>query len=254
MTQVIAVTNQKGGVGKTTTVHHLAVALADRGFRVLAADLDPQAHLTVAARVSAALGSVHDVLAEGADPRSVIVPSCHGIDVLPSEQLVARLEAGADLRTTRLRDALDGVADSYDWCLLDTPPSLGFLSTSALLAANAGVLVPLLPEALPLKGLQHLLTTVAELRSVSPGLHVRGILPTMVRGRWASHRAVTDVLPHLLAEIPVLKGIPSHGAVARAAARREPVFRTAPASAAAKAYEALARWVAEGSARVAEAA
>jgi chromosome partitioning protein len=239
--RTIAITNQKGGVGKTTTAHHLAVALADRGLHVLAVDLDPQAHLTVASQVSAAMGSVHDALTSARLLAEVIFPSCHGIDVLPSEQLVARLES-AGLPATRLRDILDGVADNYDVAILDTPPSLGFLSTSALLAADAGVLVPLLPEALPLKGLQHLLTTISELRAVSPGLHVLGILPTMVRPRWASHRSVLDVMPHLLADVPILDPIPCHGAVARAAARREPVFVTAPKSAAAVAYENLAGW------------
>ena len=241
--RTVAITNQKGGVGKTTTAHHLGIALAKRDQRVLVVDMDPQTHLTIAARTQATRGSVYDVLRGAKTIESVIVASPHQMDVLPSEQLLARFEAEAQTDPgwmTILRNALDDVATSYDWCLIDTPPSLGALSTNALVACDAGVLVPMVPEPLPLKGLQLLLRTVSELRSVNPSLTVRGIVPTMVHPRWATHRSVGDVLPHLLPDIPVLDGVPAHGSFVRASAIRESIFYIAPNSSGAIAYRRIA--------------
>ena len=250
--KVLAITNQKGGVGKTTTAHHLAVALSDAGYRVLAVDLDPQAHLTVAARTTANGSSAYDVLRGRSTLTNTVVLSPHGIDVLPSEQLLARLEAEKREDPNAiyvLRNHLDTVANEYDWCVIDTPPSLGLLSTSALLAANAGVLVPLTPEALPLKGLQLLLRTVDELKVSNPHLYVRGIVPTMVRPRWASHRSVLEVLPHILPDIDIPVAIPTHGSFARASAQRVPIFMLAPNSSGSYAYRLLASSLIESEAQ-----
>jgi chromosome partitioning protein len=249
--RTLAVTNQKGGVGKTTTVHHLAVALAKRQQRVLVVDLDPQAHASLALRAAAAAGSAYDLLRSERTVADVAVAAGAGIEVVSSEQRLARYEAEANAQSDwmfSLRSALDRVRGRYDWCLIDTPPSLGALSTNALVAADAGVLVPLVPEPLPLKGLQLLLATVGELHGVNPDLKVAGIVPTMVHARWATHSSVLDVLPHLLGDIPILEPVPLHGSFVRATAKRCSIFDIAPRSSGAQVYETLAQTLLSGSA------
>ena len=238
-------------MGKTTTVLHLAADLASRGQRVLAVDLDPQGHLTVASRVpvNEARGSALEVLTGQVSMSAAVITSPHGFDVLAADQALARIERDGHAEGDTmyvLRSALDAVATSYDICLIDTPPSLGVLSTGALLAADAGIVVPLLPEAFPLKGMQLLLQTMGELRAANPNLYLRTLLPTMVRPRWATHRDMTGALPTLLPGISVAMSVPSHGAIARAATQRETIFSLAPRSAPAQAYRSLAESIING--------
>jgi chromosome partitioning protein len=190
MARVIAVANQKGGVGKTTTAVNLAASLATAEKRVLVVDMDPQGNASSGLgfpRGSTSDGSIYDVLVGDQTITSVIRPTD-----LPHLALVP---ANADLaggeielvafeeREKRLRGPLDAVRDRYDFILIDTPPSLGLLTLNALCAAD-GVLVPLQCEYYALEGLSDLKSTVELVaRSLNPGLDIEGIVLCMVDSR-----------------------------------------------------------------------
>jgi chromosome partitioning protein len=197
MGQVIALANQKGGVAKTTTTLNLGVALVERGMRVLAVDLDPQSNLT---------------MSQGIDPDDLDRTM---FDVLvhktPIEQVIERREvdlaaasidlAGAELalssmigRERALQKALLPVRSSYDYILIDTPPSLGLLTINALTAAD-GVIVPVQCEYLSLRGLIQLENTLSMIReNLNPDVRIAGILPTMFDGRTLHSREAVEIL------------------------------------------------------------
>ena len=186
--RVIAVVNQKGGVGKTTTAINLGCALAEAAQRVLIIDLDPQGNASTGLGVAAASRevSIYDVLLYGAPVLAAVQPSSvEGLSIIPATQDLS----GADLelvsdedRALRLRTALRGdpvlLAD-YDYVLIDCPPSLSLLTVNALTAAD-GVIVPLQCEFYALEGLTQLLATVNRIRSrLNPDLKIHGIVLTM---------------------------------------------------------------------------
>jgi len=193
--RTIAVVNQKGGCGKTTTTVNLAGALADDGARVLVVDLDPQAHATLALGVDPELldRNLYEVLADppgspGHTPLAeVIVPVGEGLDLAPSGVVLSALEQKlaaerAEDRTRRLGDALAPVADAYDVALVDCPPNVGVLTFGALRAAGEAI-VPLETSDFALHGVQKLLETLALLgERLGHSLEVR-ILPTLYDGR-----------------------------------------------------------------------
>jgi chromosome partitioning protein len=186
MAHVLAIANQKGGVGKTTTTINLGAALAERGRYVLLGDLDPQGGLSLGLGL-ASLDldlTIYNVLT---DRRIAIGGVIHNIrphlDLLPSNIDLAAAEAqliSAVGREHVLRDALAGVRDKYDYILLDCPPSLGLLTVNALTAADA-VLVPVQSEYFALRGIESLMDILARVRRrLNPHLEVLGLLPTMV--------------------------------------------------------------------------
>jgi len=182
--RVHAVINQKGGVGKTTTVANLGAALAARGVRVCLIDLDPQAHLTLHFGIEpgSTPASVYDVLVGGTSLRSVLCDAAPGLQIAPSmiDLAAAELELATTVgREQVLRDHLrDGPPDA-DLVLIDCPPSLGLLTLNALAAADE-VLIPLQPHFLALQGLGKLLETVSLVqRRVNPRLRVAGIVLCM---------------------------------------------------------------------------
>ena len=171
VTQTLAVANQKGGVAKTTTVASLGAALAEHGQRVLLVDLDPQACLTFSLGLDpeALELSVHDVLLGRVSAAMAVRPTDDGVDLLPSTIDLAGSEAMLLTRTGReyvLRTALEEVADSYDWVLLDCSPSLGVLTLNALTAADS-VLIPLQCETLSHRGVGQLLDTVRDVQRLT---------------------------------------------------------------------------------------
>lgn len=184
----IAVINQKGGVGKTTTVANLSAVLASRGQRVLAIDLDPQAHLTINFGVEPAADAsgIYGVLTESAPLDEATVWCSENLWLVPShtDLAAAELELVSVLgREVILRDALEKVQDQYDYILIDCPPSLSLLTINAL-AAVSEVFIPLQPHFLALQGLGKLLDETIRLvaRRINPGLRVTGVVLTMYEG------------------------------------------------------------------------
>lgn len=190
MGKVIAVTNQKGGVGKTTTSVNVSSALVILGYKVLLIDIDPQGNATQGVGVDKAQLNhcVYDVIVKDVDIQEVIVKSVlEGLDVVPATIDLA----GADLelvkhkthREGRLKEKLDTIKDNYDFIIIDCPPSLGLLNTNALAAANA-VMIPVQCEYYALEGLTQLLSTVRlAQRLFNPKLTIEGVVLTMMDSR-----------------------------------------------------------------------
>ncbi len=189
MLRVIAVANQKGGVGKSTTTQNLGFALAERGHRVLLVDLDPQAALTVMCGVTPDADggpSIADCMAGTAQPAAVLQRPRPQVWLLPGSIGLAAYEvrvASARDRHAGLQRTLSQLQDGFDVVLVDSPPNLGLLTVNSLAAAT-DVLIPLQLDFLALRGMQALLQTIDRVREVhNPTLRVAGIVGTMHRGR-----------------------------------------------------------------------
>ena len=186
MSKIIAIVNQKGGVGKTTTCVNLAAAVKAKGKRVLLCDFDPQANATSGMGVDKSVSNgVYDVLINGTETAKAIVSTPYG-DVLPSSKALAG--GGVEMiemadRQFLLRSALNAVRDDYDYIFVDCPPSLELLTLNALCAAD-GILVPVQCEYFALEGLSDLMATLRTVkRRMNPRLEVFGVALTMFDGR-----------------------------------------------------------------------
>jgi chromosome partitioning protein len=246
MARRIAVASQKGGVGKTTTVASLGVAMAELGQRVLLVDLDPQACLTFSMGIDpeTLAESVHEVISGQRSARDVVISSGEGVDVLPSTIDLAQSEAtlvGKSNAVFTLQRALALIDDDYDIVLLDCPPTLGILTVNALTAAHE-VLVPLQCETLAHRGVGQVIETVAEVQRVSnPELVVLGFLPTMFDGRTTHAQAVLADIG-VRYQMPVLDPpIPRSVRFAEAPAIGRTVMSTAPQLRGSQVYRAHAR-------------
>ena len=248
--RVIAVVNQKGGVGKTTTAVNLCVELAALGSACLLIDLDPQANATAALGLSGRdRSTVYDVLIDGARIGPIVLETPQaGLSLAPANRDLAGAEVElvtAMAREQHLRRALEEQTQSYEFVIIDCPPSFGLLTLNALTAAEE-TLVPVQCEYLALEGLGQLSESLESVRrNLNPRLRLGGVLLTMYDGRTnLCQQVAAEVRSHFPATFATV--IPRSVRLSEAPSHGLPIGHYAPSSPAAKAYRALATEVAAG--------
>lgn len=245
MGKIIAIVNQKGGVGKTTTAVNLTAALTDLGKRVLLCDFDPQANATSGLGVEKRRlnKTVYDVIINGADPASAVVRTRFG-HVLPSGSALAGAGVeliGAPDREHQLKNALEVLRDQYDYIFIDCPPSLELLTLNGLCAAD-GILVPVQCEYYALEGLSDLMSTLRAIkRRINPELDIFGVVLTMYDGRTNfSTQVAQEVRRHFPGKV-YANMIPRNIRLAEAPSHGLPVTAYDRSSRGAEAYRLLAQ-------------
>jgi chromosome partitioning protein len=246
--RVIAIANQKGGVGKTTTAINLGAALAEKGKRILLIDLDPQGNASTGLGVATADRGMttYDLLIDGANLGEVIRETkTPGLWIAPAttDLSSADIELVAnEKRTVLLKEALSGEGSlSFDFVLIDCPPSLSLLTVNAMVAAHS-VLVPLQSEFFALEGLSQLMLTIREVRqAANPDLRIEGIVMTMYDARNNLSRMVEDDARETLGDMVFETIVPRNVRVSEAPSFAIPVLEYDEASKGAQAYRALAQ-------------
>lgn len=248
MSRVIAIANQKGGVGKTTTAINLGASLAVAERSVLIIDIDPQGNATsgLGLKRGEIDASIYDVLIDGVPIGHVVRREVHFpyLDVVPSSRDLVGAEVelvGRAQREQVLRQALEGVRDKYDYVLIDCPPSLGLLTLNTLTAADA-VLIPIQCEFYALEGLSQLLNTVRLVqRNLNPRLQIEGVLLTMYDQRLNLSRQVADEAKEYFGSRVFRTTIPRNVRLAEAPSFGKPIVVYDAISVGAQSYLSLAR-------------
>ena len=244
MAKIVAVVNQKGGVGKTTSCVNLAAALHQRGCRTLLCDFDPQANATSGMGVdkNTASPNVYDVLIRQADPKKAVVHGAFG-DVLPSNKVLAGAGVemiGLERREYLLKSALDKLSPDYDFIFIDCPPSLELLTLNGLCAADT-VLVPVQAEYFALEGLSDLMNTIRIVRkSLNKNLDLEGVLMTMFDNRTNLALQVSEEVKRFFPGKVFATVIPRNVRLSEAPSHGKPINAYDRTSRGCEAYTALA--------------
>ncbi len=253
MSRVIAIANQKGGVGKTTTAINLGASLAVAECRTLVIDMDPQGNASSGLGVSIDPErlTVYDVLIGGREAEEAVIKSVQFpfLDLMPSTRDLVGAEielVGALSRETVLRRALESIRTAYDYILVDCPPSLGLLTLNTLTAADS-VLIPIQCEFYALEGLSQLLNTVRLVqRALNPGLEIEGVLLTMFDRRLNLSRQVAAEAREYFQDRVYRTAIPRNVRLAEAPSFGQPIVQYDVLSQGAQSYLALAKEVLVG--------
>ena len=245
MGKVVAIANQKGGVGKTTTAINLGSSLAAAEVSTLVVDVDPQANLTsgLGLRPKSQNGTIYDALIEE-KPVTIVDTSLEHLKAITSERNLTGAEielVGESRREFRLKDVLAPVVSNYDYVLIDCPPSLGLLTVNALVAADS-VLIPLQCEFFALEGVSELMSTVERIQqSFNPGLTIEGILLTMYDERTnLSTQVLDDVRKHFRGAV-FESVVPRNVRLAEAPSHGQPILLYDIRSKGAEAYLSLTK-------------
>ncbi|MBP3937690.1 MAG: ParA family protein [Clostridia bacterium] len=247
MGRIIAIYNQKGGVGKTTTTVNLASALAAAGKRVLLVDMDPQGNTTggVGINKNKVEASVYDLLIGNGTAEEAILPlPFQNLHLLPADQALAGAEielTAVNRRESRLKAGLASVRENYDYILIDCPPSLGLLSLNALCATDS-VIIPIQCEYYALEGLAQLMATMRQVKRLhNPTLDVEGVLLTMFDGRLNLTQQVMAEVKKFFPRKVFATPIPRSVRLAEAPSFGKPINYYDRSSRGCKAYDALAQ-------------